>query len=176
MSDYISCKDVVWVSQTVRWRDTNGGSLSMLHSHTALSGDIVSPWPSTIPNCHRITSQVENTQIRSTHRRWIWWGLAWLESPVRGNSAPMIRYVTSDAKSTNIACEYVNVFHCYSLVWNWWLKVRRLSMNIAIQEALNEEYGYSPIFKIPLVYTPPPEKLYVSECTLQLKISSKKSQ
>jgi len=47
--------------------------------------------------------------------------------------------------------------------------VRRLSLSLALQEALAEEYGCTPVYGIPLVYTPPPEKLHTSTYYLVLK-------
>ncbi|KAF6021716.1 hypothetical protein EB796_019975 [Bugula neritina] len=51
-------------------------------------------------------------------------------------------------------------------------EVRKLSMTLALQEALAETYGYTPIYGIPIVYTPPPDKLYTS--TLQITLSTQK--
>ena len=45
-------------------------------------------------------------------------------------------------------------------------------MSIALQEALAEEYGFTPVYRIPIVYTPPPDKLYTSTHTIQLTIPS----
>ena len=47
-------------------------------------------------------------------------------------------------------------------------------MSIALQEALADEYGFTRVYRIPIVYTPPPDKLYTSTHTIQLSIPNQR--
>lgn len=47
-------------------------------------------------------------------------------------------------------------------------QVRKLSMSIALQEALYEEYGRTATYGLPIVYTPPPDQLYTSYSSITL--------